>query len=146
MWGGAVPLAYAAQGAATIAVAASLVWLWRSAAAFALKAAALCLAAILATPYSLDYDMMVLAPAIAFLAADGIARGFLRYEKSALAALWLVPLVARAFAQATLVPIGVIAMLALFALCLRRAAADLGKCSDPDIWQAGPGAHLISAP
>ena len=41
-------------------------------AAFALKAAALCLATLLATPYSLDYDLMVLAPAIAFLAVDGL--------------------------------------------------------------------------
>ena len=56
----------------TLAVAAALIWLWRAPAAFALKAAALCLAAILATPYSLDYDLMVLAPAIAFLAVDGI--------------------------------------------------------------------------
>ena len=56
----------------TLALAAALVWLWRSAAPFALKAAALCIAAILATPYSLDYDLMVLAPAIAFLAADGL--------------------------------------------------------------------------
>ena len=31
---------------------------------------------MLATPYSLDYDLMVLAPAIAYLAADGLARGF----------------------------------------------------------------------
>ncbi len=54
-------------GRATLGIAAALVWLWRSHARFALKAAALCLAAILATPYSLDYDMMVLAPAIAFL-------------------------------------------------------------------------------
>ena len=46
-----------------------------AAAPYPLKAAALCIAAILATPYSLDYDMMVLAPAIAFLAADGLAHG-----------------------------------------------------------------------
>lgn len=69
MWGGAVPLAYAAQGAIMLALAAGLAWLWRSPAAFALQAAALALAALLATPYSLDYDMMVLAPAIAFLVA-----------------------------------------------------------------------------
>ena len=42
---------------------------------------------------------MVLAPAIAFLAADGISRGFDAYEKSALAGLWLMPLVARSIAQ-----------------------------------------------
>ena len=52
----------------------------------------LCLAAILATPYSFDYDMMVLAPAIAFWPPTDIARGFGPWEKTALAALWLVPL------------------------------------------------------
>ncbi len=41
MWGGGVDLAYAVQAAVTLAVAASLVWLWRGKAAFPLKAAAL---------------------------------------------------------------------------------------------------------
>ena len=126
MWGAPVPLAYAVQGAVTLAIAAALVWLWRSPAAFALKAAALCLATILATPYSLDYDLMLLAPAIAFLALDGLTRGFAPYEKTALAALWAAPLVARGVAQATLIPLGVIAMLIVFALVLRRARTDLG--------------------
>jgi len=40
------------QGAVTLAVTASLVWLWRSEADYALKAAALCSALILATPYA----------------------------------------------------------------------------------------------
>ena len=62
-------------------VAAALIWLWRSRGSFALKAAALCLAAILATPYSLDYDLMVLAPAIAFLAVDGLAARLLPLGK-----------------------------------------------------------------
>ncbi len=81
MWGAPIPLAYALQGATIVALAAALAWLWRSAASYPLKAAALCLATILATPYSFDYDMMVLAPAIAFLAADGFARGFGPWEK-----------------------------------------------------------------
>ena len=76
MWGGGVPLAYAAQGAVALGIATALVWLWRSPAAFGMKAAALCIATLLATPYSLDYDMVLLAPAIAFLAVDGLRRGF----------------------------------------------------------------------
>jgi hypothetical protein len=120
MWGGPIPLAYAAQGAMTIGVAAALIWLWRSPADFALKAAALCIGAILATPYTLDYDMMVFAPAIAFLAMHGLRRGFAPFEITALAALWTVPLVARSDAQAG-VPLGVLAMLAMFLIVLRRA-------------------------
>jgi glycosyl transferase family 87 len=125
MWGAPIPLAYAIQGAVTVALAAALAWLWRSDAAFALKAAALCLATILATPYSLDYDMMVLAPAIAFLAADGFRRGFAPWEKTALAALWLVPLLARSVGEATLIPLGVPAMLAVFVIVMRRAGRDV---------------------
>jgi len=124
MWGASVPLAYAVQGAVTLAIGAALVWLWRSPASFALKAAALCLATILATPYSLDYDLMVLAPAIAFLTVAGLARGFAPYEKTALAFLWIAPLIARGFAEVTLIPLGVIAMLVMFALVLHRARSS----------------------
>jgi alpha-1,2-mannosyltransferase len=61
---------------------------------------------ILAAPFTFDYDLM-LAPAIAFYAADGSARGFGPWEKTAPAALWLMPLLARSAAQITLIPIGV---------------------------------------
>jgi hypothetical protein len=124
-WGAPVPLAYTIQGAATLVFAMATAWLWNGKAPYPLKAAGLCLAAILATPYTLDYDMMVLAPAIAFLAADGMARGFGPWEKTALAALWLVPLVARTFPQVTLIPLGVPAMLAMFVLLLRRVELAL---------------------
>lgn len=126
MWGGSVALAYAAQAVLALGIAVALVWLWRRPTSAALKAAALCLAAILATPYSLDYDMMVLAPAIAFFVADGWQRGFLPYEKTALALLWLVPLCARSLAEATLIPLGVPTMLLAFGLILRRAATEPG--------------------
>jgi alpha-1,2-mannosyltransferase len=121
MWGAPIPLAYAIQGGVTIAVAGALAALWRSEASYPLKAAALCLATILTTPYSFDYDMMVLAPAIAFLAVDGLMRGFGPWEKTMLAALWLVPLFARSIAQLSLIPVGVPVMLVIFVLILRRA-------------------------
>jgi alpha-1,2-mannosyltransferase len=126
MWGGSVSLAYAVQGAVTIALAAALTWLWRSPAAYPLKAGALAIGAILATPYSLDYDFVVLAPAIVFLAADGFARGFGPYHKSALALLWFMPLIARTIAEHTLVPLGVPSMVLILVLVLVRAADDVG--------------------
>jgi len=121
MWGAPIPLAYALQGVATVALAVALARLWRSAAPYPYKAAALCLATILATPYSFDYDMMVLAPAIAFLGVDGFVRGFGPWEKTLLAALWLTPLLARSVALMSLVPLGVPVMLAVFVLILRRS-------------------------
>jgi hypothetical protein len=126
MWGGGVPLAYWAQGAVTATLATALALLWRSAAAFPLKAGALALAAIVATPYSLDYDFVVPSVALAYLAAEGLARGFRPWEGSALAFLWFMPLVARTVAEQALIPLGVPAMLLVFALTLRRAADGAG--------------------
>jgi glycosyl transferase family 87 len=126
MWGGPVPVAYAVQGAVTLALAAAMAWLWRAPVDFALKAAGLIIAAVLATPYSLDYDMTALAPAIAFLAVHGMRCGFAPYEKSALAALWIAPLVARSLAQAMLLPVGLFAMAAMLIVILHRAAQQAG--------------------
>ena len=97
MWGGGISLAYAVQVAVTLAVVGGLAWLWRS-----------------------NYDLMLLAPAIAILAADRMQRGFHPWQKSLLAALWLMPILARPAAQATLIPLAVPAMLVAFAWLLRR--------------------------
>src|SRR5581483_976207 len=72
MWGGGVAPAYALQTIVTLAVAVATVWLWRSAASFPVKAAGLIITSLLTTPYSLDYDLMALAPAIAFMAVEGL--------------------------------------------------------------------------
>jgi hypothetical protein len=126
MWGGGVELAYAAQTALALAVAGSLVWLWRSRAAFELKAAALACGCLLATPYVLDYDLVALAIAIAFLVRHGLARGFRDYEISLLAFAWLAPLIARSAAGTIGLPLGLIAVLAVYVITLRHAAVELG--------------------
>ncbi len=131
MWGGGIETAYAAQTALTLAVAGSLVWLWRSPAAVELKAAALACACLLTTPYVLDYDLVVLAIAIAFLVRLGLANGFRDYELSVLSLAWAAPLFTRAIAGAIGLPLGFIAMLMLYGLTLRRAAADLGTSAQP---------------
>jgi alpha-1,2-mannosyltransferase len=130
MWVTPLPLAYALQGAASIAIAAAVTWLWRSNAAYPLKAAALTIGAILITPYSLDYDLVVAAPALAWVALYGLERGFAPFEATALAALWLSPLVARQFAEMTTIPLAVIALLFVFILVLQRAKADFACCDE----------------
>ena len=122
MWGGPIPLAYTVQILVTLALSIGVVWLWRSGTSMAIKASGLIIASLLATPYSLDYDLMALAPAIAFWASEGISRGFRSWEKTTLAAIWIVPLVARSFAEATLIPLTAPLLLAAFVLLLRRAA------------------------
>jgi hypothetical protein len=118
--GAPVELAYAAQGALFLAVAAGLVVLWRSAAPHGVKAAGLIVGSLLATPYVMDYDLMALGPAIAFLAAEGARTGFRPYEKSALAFAFVAPIVARPIAEASLIPLGLIALAALFVLVMAR--------------------------
>ena len=105
MWGGAVPLAYAVQGAVTVAAMGAVAWLTRTARPD-LRNAAVCAAALLSTPYVLDYDLVVLGMGAAFLVADGVERGFLPWEKSLLALVWIAPLVSRAVAESTLFPLG----------------------------------------
>jgi glycosyl transferase family 87 len=125
MWGGSIEFAYAAQSALALAVAVSLIWLWRSRATDELKGAALACGCLLATPYVLDYDLVALAVAIAYLARHGFARGFRDYEISLLAFAWLVPLVARSAAGTVGLPLGLIAVLAVYALALKCGAAEV---------------------
>jgi hypothetical protein len=137
-WGADVKTAYAIQTALAAMLAATIAWLWHSEAAFELKASALATASLLATPYVLDYDLVVLAVAIAFFARHGFARGFRDYEISLLAAAWIVPLLSRGVAGATGIPLGLIVMLALYGFTLWRAQQDREsvKVSAPRIAQA----------
>jgi glycosyl transferase family 87 len=79
-------LAWTVQAAGTFALAAGLIWLWRSRAPFELKAAALAAGTLLATPYVYIYDLVVLAVAVAFLVRFALERGFLPSELIGLAA------------------------------------------------------------
>jgi alpha-1,2-mannosyltransferase len=124
MWGGSVHLAYAVQIALAVMLAASLAWLWHSDAAFELKAAGLAVASLLATPYVLDYDLVVLGIAIVYFARLGLNQGFRTCEISLLAAAWIAPLLSRGIAQVTAIPLGLLVLLALYVLILRRAVLD----------------------
>ena len=84
MWGAPIPLAYALQGALTVALGLRSFGCGEELRRPHSRAPRSASATILATPYSLDYDMMVLAPAIAFFAVDGLRRGFGPWEKTGL--------------------------------------------------------------
>lgn len=118
------PFAVAAQGALALSIIAALVALWRSPASHETKSAGLIVGSLLATPYALDYDLALAAPAIAFLALRGRHAGYLLYEKSLLAFAALAPLFSRQIAAATLIPLGFISMAALFVAIARRARVE----------------------
>ncbi len=73
--GGGEALAWTVQGAATLSLALALASMWRSRAAYDLKAAALAAGALIATPYVFTYDLVVLAVAVAFLLRYALIRG-----------------------------------------------------------------------
>lgn len=123
LWGAPLSVAYAAQALAALAAAWTVWRVWRSPAAYALKAAVLATAALLATPYAMDYDLCALGVALAaFLAAAG--RGGLRpYEGTALALAWMLPLLVRPLAGWLFIPVAPLALGLLLAVLARRALA-----------------------
>lgn len=142
---GSSALAWLAQGLTTFGTAA-IVWIvWRSRASYALKAATVSAAALLATPYAFAYDMAALVVPAAFLASDQLSRGLLYGEKT----MWIVLFGAPLAALVTLgdnagqttfggTPAGLLAGIALLAVILRRAVAmPEATCSPSEVAPLG---------
>lgn len=123
LWGGDTNIAYAAQALATFG-AIALIWSTRSAAGFE-RAAAVCAAAALSTPYLLDYDIALVGIGGVFLYKRARETGFLAYEPSALALIWVAPWISRPAAEYALLPLGPVAMLTLTWLIARRARQSI---------------------
>ena len=121
LWGFSVAAAYSFQFAVSSITVFALIWICRRTAKFELHAAALATGILLATPYMMDYDLVVLALPIAWVAIEGRRSGFLPWEKSLLAFVWLLPLFARSLAGRAMIPIAPLAMLLLMADIARRA-------------------------
>ena len=110
-------IAWGAQMALSGATAFAVWKIWRSREhAFDLKAAALSVGVLLATPYIYLYDMVAITVPIAFLVSLSMSRGFLRHEIPAIAAAILLV----AIFPFVKLPVGFAASLAVAALVLRR--------------------------
>lgn len=119
--GGPAPLAYAVQAALALAVAAALVAALRRRPGAPAEGALILLASLLTSPFLLDYDLAILAFPLAWLAGQGLASGFRAWEKIALLAGFVLPLVARPLAMHAHLPVAPAVLAALFTLALRRA-------------------------
>jgi hypothetical protein len=118
-WGGTVDLAYAVQAIFTLAAIGATLWLARKARPD-VRNAAVTAAVLISTPYVLDYDFVVLLAGLAFLWRDAERHGWLAWEKSSLALVWIAPLVARNIAAATFVPLGLMVAMLVLGLAVRR--------------------------
>jgi hypothetical protein len=114
--------AMAMQVVIGLAAAGAVGWVWsRPRAGADIRAAALCAAIPLATPYAYHYELTLALAAALFLARDGF--GAVRGQRAWLLALWVVPALNLGFAG-TLAPAVYAApmMSATLALCAARVA------------------------
>ena len=119
--GGGEALAWTAQAAVAVTAAAVVAYVWRSRAAYEIKAAALGTGAMLATPYLYTYDLEVLAVALAFLFRLGRTQGFLANELAAIGVACL--LILSFILPFVKVQVGLVAVVIVAALIARRALA-----------------------
>lgn len=89
---GSVVLAYGVHVIGAAAACAVVVYAWRRPCSIALRAAALVIAGMLASPYLYDYDLAFVGLAVAWLSAYGCRQGWLPAERELLVLLWLLPL------------------------------------------------------
>jgi len=124
---GGLGLAYGVQAAVVLAAAAILVQVVRPRAIdpFAPDAlaqgATLATASLLASPFMLDYDLMLLALPLAWLVREQATGGALPWEKTAMFAAFLLPLISRQLGSSLGVPLGPPIIFALLLVVARRA-------------------------
>ena len=119
-WGGGIGISYAVQSVASVIAIGVSLWMARAARPD-LRNAAVTATVLIATPYVLDYDFVVLLAGIAFLWRDAVRHGWLPWEKTLLGLVWIAPLVARNLAALSLVPVGLMTAIIILALAVRRA-------------------------
>jgi hypothetical protein len=120
LWRLPVGVAYAGQALAALLVIVMTIRLWRSGDP-RLQGAGLCLGTVLVTPFALDYDLMIVAPAILLLAAYDIEHRRIPFGATLLFMLWLVPLFARGFASAMVLPLANWCVAGAFLLTIKQA-------------------------
>jgi hypothetical protein len=121
LMGGQVALAYTLQAALSAAVLTVAVQVARQRPGGAAEVALMAAAAMLATPFLLDYDLVVTAVPLAWMLVAGSRGGFLPWEKVLLLLLLVWPLVTRLAVEASGFPVAVPVSALLFALVVRRA-------------------------
>jgi hypothetical protein len=131
LWGGGLALAYGVQALVAAAAAAGLVWLQRRAPRSGAEAPAMIVAALLASPFLLDYDLIILAAPMAWMLRQGADRGFLSWEKTILLAAFVLPAISRTLATDVHLPLTPFVLAALFFALLRRGANRSAECVGP---------------
>ncbi len=134
MLGNGTALAYSVQIVFGLAVAVAVALAWRGPASLSVKAAVLVSGSVLLPPYIFDYDLTVLAIAIALLAQEGQRTGWRAYEREILVMVGVAPMLGPIIAETTGIPITFFMVTPLFIACVRRAFASaetIAETADP---------------
>ncbi len=129
LWGGGVGLAYGVQAAVLAFAVAGLVWLQRHAFRGAAEGPAMVVAALLASPFLLDYDLILLAIPLAWMVREGARTGFLPWEKTTMLLAFVLPAISRTLATQAHIPLAPPVMGVLFLLILRRGSPGSGAAA-----------------
>jgi alpha-1,2-mannosyltransferase len=120
---GDVAIAYGLQILVAVLACFALFYIHRRSLRSGAEGPAMVAAALLVSPFLLDYDFVLLGIPLAWFAREGRRAGFLPWEKTVLAVAFFTPGISRSVATLTLIPLGPIVTAAIFALILRRALA-----------------------
>ena len=115
--GGGATAGYAAQGVSAVVVGCVLGWIAWTVKMGPALGAAMVAATLLATPFLLGYDLMLLAVPLIWMSRQA---GFLPWEKTTLMAAFVLPMVSSVVAEHARLPLAPLVAAALFAVIARR--------------------------
>ncbi|MGA8611911.1 MAG: glycosyltransferase family 87 protein [Xanthobacteraceae bacterium] len=121
LWHGSLPLAYGVQAVVALAACAVLILVMRKRPDAAAEGATLVTTSLLASPFLLDYDLMLLAIPLAWIAREARKSEWLPWEKSTMFAAYITPLLSRTIAGHFGIPVGPPVIFAMLLIVARRA-------------------------
>jgi arabinofuranan 3-O-arabinosyltransferase len=137
-WAGASTwVSWSAQLAVSAFVALAIGMLWAKPIPYNLKAAALAAGSLLVSPYVLFYDLCILSVAVAFLVKEGLSRGFLPAERTAIFVCWAAAFLGK-------LPLGAVICAALLCLVARRIRVYRKRDQPSAPAATGFGAHALT--
>ncbi|HWI55192.1 MAG TPA: glycosyltransferase family 87 protein, partial [Desulfobacteria bacterium] len=123
-----VKASYAIQGVFTVVITLAVFWVWyKKNLSLSLKIPFLVASIFLITPYAFQYDLAILALAMAWYGWEAHTHGWKPYEKLTLLIMWIMPLFNDPLAKLVNIQIVPIVLLVFLALVLRRILSAIEK-------------------
>ena len=127
--GAPAAVAAAVQGAAALFAAGAVAWIWLRCADRSLRNAGLIAGTLLVSPYLYDYDLVCLAPALAWYVEHALRKGWHRGERELLVAVWLLPGAALVWHYLLHLQPSALLLLVFLLMILRRAGEEASQAT-----------------